>query len=166
MAFGIKRRRRKKVGGLVGAQARRDKREKLLAKQQEELEKFKTRYPKFGEVLDDIRSNAAEGYQIPKTDYDVSDHLAEVFELALQAGDQRKVMLAELDAIFARRSGSNKYLALLKAASVPGYSEKELSKNAKKVRGAIKEGIELDSFEDYRKNFGKPKKGIRPKRKT
>jgi hypothetical protein len=164
MAFGKKRRRRKKVGGLVGAQSRRDKKEKLLVDQQKQLKRFKARHPELGNALEDIRSKAAEGYQIPKSDYEVGDHLLDIFELALQAGEQRKAILAELDAIFAQKSGSNKYLALLKAASFPGYNEKLLSKNAQRLRGAIRDGVDPDDFEDYRKNFGNPKKGKGAKR--
>ncbi|MFK4488504.1 hypothetical protein [Bradyrhizobium sp. USDA 336] len=123
MAFGKKRLRRKKMNGLAGAPARRKKKENLMAKQQKELGQFKETHPEFGEALDEIRSKAADGYQ-RECDYDVADHLMDVFELILNAGAQRKVLLRELDAIFSRRSGSNRYLSLLKAASVNGYSEK------------------------------------------
>ncbi|MFB6418945.1 hypothetical protein [Bradyrhizobium tunisiense] len=155
MAFGKKRlRRKRKVGGLVVLSARRKAKEKLIAKQEKELDQFKARHPEFGEALDEIRAKAADGYQ-RECNYDVADHLSDVFELALNAGTQRKLMMRELDAIFSRRSGANRYLSLMKAASVPSYNEKLLSKSAKRVQGAIKDGIRPENFEDYRKGFGK-----------
>lgn len=150
MALGKRRRKRRKIG-LAGAEARRAKKAKLLETQQKEFEKFRDRYPKFGEALDEIREKALEGYQIPKSDYEVGDHLQDVYELVLQMGEQRKAILAELDQIYSRRSGANKYLALLKAASAPGYNEKMLSKGAQRIRVAFKDRVPLDDFETHRK---------------
>ena len=158
MTFGKKRRKKKKkVAGFVGLNERREKKAELLEVQQKEFEKFRTRHPKLAKALEEIRSDAAEGYQIPKTDYNVGDHLRDVYELVLQMGDERKKVLAELDEIFSRKSNSTRYLALMKAASVPGFNEKALSKSAQRIKTAVKIRVPLDDFEDYRKGVDKQK---------
>jgi hypothetical protein len=159
MAFGKKVRRRKRKGkGLVGAQKRREKAAKLLEVQQIQLEKFKLNYPHFAEDFEEIRANAAEGYQIPKTDYEVADHLLEGYELVLRMGRERKAVLKDLNAIYSRKSDSNPYLSLLKALSVPGYNEKILSKLAQSILKAFEGSIPPDDFNDHR--LGKRKPGL------
>jgi hypothetical protein len=152
MAFGRKRTRRKSGRGLAGIAKRREKRAEVLEAEQRAWKKFKRSHAKFAKAIEEIREKAANGYQRPKSEYELKDHLFDIYELLLDANaEERKAMLRELDKIYSRRSNATRYLALLRAASVPGYDSKKLSKSAGSIKKAIRERVPLDEFEDHRK---------------
>lgn len=153
MAFGRKRRKpKKKVGGWLAARKRREKRAQIIEVQRKKFEKFRIKHPEFAERIEEIRTRAAEGYQIPRSDYDVAEHSEDMYALALQ---MTKHILIDLDEVFSEKSNSNPYLALAKAASVAGYSNKVLSKIARTIKSARKNKVDPDAFLDYRKTLGK-----------
>ncbi|WP_018457505.1 hypothetical protein [Bradyrhizobium sp. WSM4349] len=104
------------------------------------------------QTLSKISRDSAEGFQIPRSDYEVGHQLHDLYKLIHRMSkEDRATLLTELSAIYPGRKGASKYHALVRAGSISGYNNKKvISQCARKLENAIKAKVPLEEFDDFR----------------
>lgn len=104
-------------------------------------------------ALSKISQNSAEGFQAPRSSYDLGDQLRDLYELIVPMTKEGRItLLKELAAIYPRRKGASRYHALVRAGSIRGYNNaKVISHRARRLEDAIKAKVPLEEFDSFRK---------------
>src|SRR4051794_32994175 len=122
MALGKKCRPQKSSAGLQGAARRKKKLIKKFEAEERARERFRLKWPDIAATFDQIRVDAAV-FQEPRFEYALRDQMENVFELWSRLNPkERRFVLRDLNKVYPTKSESTPYLAVMKAASIPGYN--------------------------------------------